>query len=176
LAAQSAGSEQAQNLLLRIPEMHRVKLQAEYLNDPAMLARMLLVGRTKAQNDSTLKRIGSFITGKGIRFVQQRVPYGIREMQEEDQPPKRYVPPSQQEAPGPQGSVRPPAVPTRTVAAAQQPPIPPRPAPTPAPPSVASAPTQAPASPETRQRYAALFPNDPASSMIRSQGIGGLLG
>ena len=172
LAAQSAGSEQAQNLLIRIPEMHRLKLQAEYLNDPAMLARMLLVGRTKAQNDSTLKRIGSFITGKGIRFFQQRVPYGIREMQEEDQPPKRYVPPSQQEAPDQRSSVRPPAVPTRTVAAAQQPPIPPRPAPTPAPPSVASAP----ASPETRQRYAALFPNDPASSMIRSQGIGGLLG
>lgn len=84
---------------------------------------------------------------------------------------------SEEETPDKQSSVRPPAVPTRTVAAAQQPPIPPRPAPTPAPQSVASAPTQAPASPETRQRYAALFPNDPASSMIRSQqGIGGLLG
>jgi len=180
LAAQSAGSEQAQNLLIRIPEMHRVRLQAEYLNDPAMLARMLLVGRTRAQNNSTLKRIGSFISGKGVRLVQQRVPYGIREMQEEDQPHERYVPPSQQETPADpdqRSSVRPPAVPTRTVAAAQQPPIPPRPAPTPAPQSVASAPTQAPASPETRQRYAALFPNDPASSMIRSQqGIGGLLG
>ena len=105
-----------------------------------------------------------------VRLKERLDPYGRKE------PINNPGVPTPTYTPDRRSSVRPPAVPTRTVAAAQQPPIPPRPAPTPVPQSVASAPTQAPASPATRQRYAALFPNDPASSMIRSQGIGGLLG
>ena len=104
-----------------------------------------------------------------VRLKERLDPYGRKE------PINNPGVPTPTYTPGPQGSVRPPAVPTRTVAAAQQPRIPPRPAPTPVPQSVASAPTQAPASPE-RLKYAALFPNDPTSSMIRQQGIESLLG
>jgi len=186
LVASGIGVRATKTFVEKIPQLRQLDAMSVIVNDDELLALALRTPR----NDSEKKAISNIIT----RALKSKLgeDYGVGAVVDDQRraitgPPRR-VPllekdrfleddeSSEEEAPGPQGSVRPPAVPTRTVAAAQQPPIPPRPAPTPAPPSVASAPTQAPASPETRQRYAALFPNDSASSMIRSQGIGGLLG
>jgi len=57
----------------------------------------------------------------------------------------------------------------------------PAPAPSPTPPPVAqaprpAAPAPAPANPNQRARYAALYPFDTASDIIRTQGIGSLRG
>ncbi len=187
LVASQIGVRATKTFVETIPQLRRLDAMGIIVNDDELLALALRTPR----NGSEKKAISNIITRalksklgedygmgavvddqlKNISGPPRRVPLLEKDRFLEDEES------SEEETPDKQSSVRPPAVPTRTVAAAQQPPIPPRPAPTPAPQSVASAPTQAPASPETRQRYAALFPNDPASSMIRSQqGIGGLLG
>jgi len=174
LVVQAEGSEQAQNMLIRIPEAYRIKLQAEYMNDPKLLIRMLIEGRNASQNNNIFRAINTFLSQKGIRFGQQRAPYAIRQMNEEDEPLKTYTPQPSDD----RSSVRPPAAPVRQVAAAQpapRPPVPLAPAQTPVPQAVASAPAQP--NPQQRQQYAALWPNDSASGMIRQQGgIGSLMG
>ena len=198
-----AGSKLLRKLTQELPALQEYDALEQILLDPEMLAVALRKGRSRESKAGALnfilRRLKKLGIGAAIPGPQRAIPLGVMEYGEEEpealsapapapapavideiqgEPDDlSFVRPPAAPAPDQRSSVRPPAVPTRSVAAAQQPPIPPRPAPTPAPQSVASAPTQAPASPETRQRYAALFPNDPASSMIRSQqGIGGLLG
>jgi len=185
LVASGIGVRATKTFVEKIPQLRQLDAMSVIVNDDELLALALRTPR----NDSEKKAISNIIT----RALKSKLgeDYGVGVVVDDQRraitAPPRRVPllekdrfleddESSEEAPDRRSSVRPPAVPTRTVAAAQQPPIPPRPAPTPVPQSVASAPTQASASPATRQRYAALFPNDPASSMIRQQGIESLLG
>ena len=144
------------------------------MNDPKLLIRMLIGGRNASQNNNIFRAINTFLSQKGIRFGQQRAPYVIRQMNEEDEPLKTYTPQPSDD----RSSVRPTAAPVRQVAAAQpapRPPVPLAPPRTAVPDAVASAPAQP--NPQQRQQYAALFPNDSASGMIRQQqGIGSLMG
>jgi len=196
LVAAGKGAEAMRKLFSNIPAGLQTDVISELMRDPKLLAAMMRKPRNDNEKLGLANYLRKILEGKGfvapLSPVQRVAPPVLRESirESEDYDPVEEQAPTPQvpgygygpmftpaSTPDQRSSVRPPAVPTRSVAAAQQPPIPPRPAPTPAPQSVASAPTQAPASPETRQRYAALFPNDPASSMIRSQqGIGGLLG
>jgi len=176
-----AGSRFLRKITQELPALSEYDALENILLDPELLAMALRKGRTNEAKAGALNFILDKLKIIGISLATpapaRAIPLGVMEYGEEEVGPlPKKEPAPEPETPGTQGSVRPPAVPTRTVAAVQPPPIPPRPAPTPVPQSVASAPTQAPASPATRQRYAALFPNDSASSMIRSQGIGGLLG
>ena len=170
IVAADRGAKAMRNLFANIPAGLQTDVISELMRDPKLLAAMMRKPRNDNEKLGLANYLRKILEGKGfvapLSPVQRVAPPALREGTRESED---YDPAS---TPGQQGSVRPPAVPTRTVAAVQQPRIPPRPAPTPVPQSVASAP----ASPATRQRYAALFPNDPASSMIRQQGIESLLG
>ena len=94
-------------MLIRIPQAYRIKLQAEYMNDPKLLIRMLIGGRNASQNNNIFRAINTFLSQKGIRFGQQRAPYVIRQMNEEDEPLKTYTPQPSDD----RSSVRPTAAP-----------------------------------------------------------------
>jgi len=148
MVAAEGGSELAQNILFGIPESKTIEALTEVLMDSNKLADF---GRkTKEAGDKINKDFGDQRTFSS-EAIRQRLPYLETYVSEEE---RQVLPPS----PAPQ---------------LQQP----VPTPTMAPASVAP-PTASSSRPVDRSQYAALFPNDIASGIIRSQdqGIGSLMG
>jgi len=173
MVAAQEGSQQAQNLLFRMPEAARIRAMTEILNDPRALALMLMEQRTLAQQKSATSKINEFLVGGGLNFISRRAPYAERAISGE-------IEESGAGTPQPETNEQPTVDPVSSVAPAMMPAPPPVPAQRVAPPTdtLASAapPPPAASGPVNRQQYAALFPNDSASAMIRQQGIGSLMG
>ena len=167
---------QAQNLLFRMPEAARIRAMTEILNDPRALALMLMEQRTLAQQKSATSKINEFLVGGGLNFISRRAPYAERAISGEIEESDAGTPqPETTEQPtvGPVSSVAPTAMPAPQPVPAQ--PVAPPPTTTLASATPPPPPPAAPG-PVDRQRYAAMFPGDIASSMIRQQGIGSLMG
>jgi hypothetical protein len=167
LIAEQTGSELVQKFLLKGPESQRIKKMTELFSNPNLLASLMNENLAKSARDKSMSTLERFIAPMA-RQVGRRVPYGViageKAISEEYSPPPEVpvLVPNDEEA-----SLNIPAeAPTPNVG----------PAPSPIQTASASLPQTTPQSgPVNRARYAAMFPNDSASALIR-QGIGSMMG
>jgi hypothetical protein len=174
MVAAETGSTAIQQLLLRGPESQTVKTMSNLFANPELLGPLLKEVRDKESADSALKALETGFAGLSRR-VGRRLPYSLRYVTEtEDTTP---VPP-QEPAPAPtpaptmpppnqRGSLNPlpSSLPTLRGGPSPSPVQQAAAAPTPTP--------QVPSGPVDRARFAALFPEDPISQLMR-QGVGSL--
>ncbi len=168
LIAEQTGSELVQKFLLKGPESQRIKKMTELFSNPNLLASLMNENLAKSARDKSMSTLERFIAPMA-RQVGRRVPYGViageKAISEEYSPPPEVpvLVPNDEEA-----ALNIPAqVPTLPVGPAPSPVI-----------QTASAnppPQNSQSGPVDRTRYAAMFPNDPASALIR-QGIGSMMG
>jgi len=161
LIAEQTGSELVQRFLLSGPESQRIKKMTELFANPNALAALMNEKLTKDAQDNAMTVLEKFISPM-VRQIGRRVPYGIiageKSISEEYEAPPR--PDNNQ-----QGSlVPPPIVPTLgggNPLSVQQA-------------SAAPAgPTIQNSGPVDRERFAAMFPNDSTTQLLKS-GIGSL--
>ena len=158
ISAAARGQRFADEILNKVPEGLKMDVMAELMQNPILLGKLMRKPKTEREKSALLSDIkNSFIELGFIRPVRRQASGVIRETEEEiDQ--QTFTPPVAEETqPVPAQPVAPP---TTQVAPA------------------ISAPIQQSAvqGPVDRSRYAALFPTDIASGMIRQQGIGSLMG
>jgi hypothetical protein len=187
MAAATEGRNAVTNLLLLGPETAVGRAMAELFQEPQKLARVMEEVRT-VEDARLLEETLSSLFGGGIRGTTRRAPYAMQYMttpEDRTEPipapppaapaapaaPARTAPPLP--PPNQRGSVMPPPpAPTRGGGAAATAPIQRAAAP--------QAPTPSPSGPVDRARFAAFFPNDPTTDLIRQQaasgGIGSLMG
>ena len=165
LIAAGKGAETMRRIFADIPASMQTDVMSELMRNPELLAAMMRKPRGDKERARLAQRVGDALIKLGfISPTRRGVPGTIREtdkeLEREDIP---AAPPVEEEA-----FLQ---IPT------EAPTLPVGPAPSPvqqanAAPRVA---TPQPSGPVDRTRYAALFPNDPASAMIR-QGIGSMMG
>ena len=164
LIAEQTGSEMVQKLFLQAPEAQFNKILIKLLQDPPALAAAMKTIKTDKDAKDAMSVLEKFVRPL-VEQVGRRVPIGVRIQQEELRDPV--------EDPAPQPVVIPSAPPPSPAPQLQQPVPPPTQVQAPVAPPTASS-----SRPVDRSQYAALFPNDMASGIIRSQdqGIGSLMG
>jgi len=183
LITAALGANLAREIVTRNPSILAHQLMTEMIKKPKVMAEILELARDykpgqKLPTDK-LRRMYTFLQGGGLvpaamSFQEFGGNYYGRTMPEERR--------AQREEAGAAPMVPSRTNPRRTVPTPVPPPQPAAPTPPPvaqAPRPTAPAPTptaQAPANPNQRARYAALYPFDTASEVIRSQGIGSLPG
>jgi hypothetical protein len=154
------------------------------LSDPKLLTAALRRGKTAQESKRIGSRLVNMLVDFGFAFPRRSVPAitTINEGESTAPPaPEPVKPPLKQrvdELINQTSSVAPTAMPAQQPVPAQRV-RPPTAALASAAPQVQAPPPAAPApssGPVNRQQYAALFPNDSASAMIRQQGIGSLMG
>jgi len=165
LIAASAGSKAMRNIFDKVPESMKMDVMSEMMENPELLAAMM----RKPRNDKEKIRIAGvvgtvldklgFTSAEPTRVGRRAVPQVLSD--DEVEPIEVEEQETIEES-----SVRPTIV---------QPPVPAQPVAQPTT-TLASATPPAPSGPVDRSRFAALFPNDMASGMIRQQGIGSLMG
>jgi hypothetical protein len=182
LITSALGARVAREVLTKNPAILTQQLMTEMLKDPRIMADILEMTKNYKPGDklpsNQLRRMYTFLLGGGLvpaamSYQEFGGNYYGRTMPEERQAEREEAgaAPMVPSRPNPrrvQPSIVPPPEPVT--------PPPQAAAPRPMPPPVAQAPAptaQAPASPDQRARYAAMFPNDTASDLIR-QGIGSL--
>ena len=173
LIAEQTGSELIQRLFLFGPESQRQKVMNEMFTNPKLAAAVLKEVNDKAQADKAMSAVEKIIKPLANQ-TGRRLPIGIRATEESIT--EEYTPPQQESPTSPEIKTTPeeltslniPArVPTPNVGPAPSPVIQT---------ASASLPQTTPQSgPVDRTRYAAMFPNDSASALIR-QGIGSMMG
>ena len=176
ISAAAAGKRFILDIFRDSPASKRMELMQMVFADPDMAAALLRPAANAKQAQNQLNRIQRILSDKGFSVAAGESPYIIREMYEDEdrgtgvsreEMLKRMGISDDQSSLRPQPNNLPsqPAPPTTSVASAA--PVQPRPI----------TPTPAASGPVDRSRYAALFPTDIASSMIRQQeGIGSLMG
>ena len=173
MIAAEAGSEAVVNFLLRGPEKMRVQQMSQLFNDREALGLLLKDIKTEKDAKETFEALGTVLSA-GARQVGRRLPYAAALGIETMRPSALPQPPVEEPVPAPAlDTPTTSAVPVSPMRSVAPPPMSPAPSPVAmAPPPAAPAPS----GPVNRQQYAALFPNDIASGMIRQQGIGSLMG
>ena len=166
IIAAGKGAEAMRNIFLKMPQSQKLLFTAELLQNPTLLATMLREYGDRGQAKTIVESITNhlrenFYVTTPKRFTTAILPDEGFEKQEEDVGPT--LPPVVDDAS--------PAIPPVSDAS------PAFNAVRPAPLTVAQA-SPAQSDPQTRQKYAALFPDDPTSAMIRGSqgGIGSLFG
>ena len=177
MVAAEGGSTAIQELLLRGPESMTVKTMSNLFANPKLLGPLLKEIRTNQDADAAMKALSEGFAGLS-RQVGRRLPYALRYITEEEDvttaaPPTYPVVPLRPDSSVPprpdnnqQGSlIPPPIVPTlgggtapRSVQQASAAPM---------------GPNIQTSGPVDRTRYAALFPNDSTTQLLKS-GIGSL--
>jgi hypothetical protein len=166
ITAASRGQEFLRQIFSKVPESLKMDVMGELMTNPTLLASLLTKTSTQREKIGLLSSIKEQFQELGfIRPVRRELGSAFREADDEiDQQiieseleEQSSAAPTVMPAPQPVPAQR-VAPPTSTLASAT--PV--------APPPAASGPVN-------REQYAALFPNDLASGMIRQQGIGGLL-
>jgi hypothetical protein len=173
----AAARTMAGKIAKTIPNNLRMDLLERTLSDPKLLTAALRRGKTAQESKRIGSRLVNMLVDFGFAFPRRSVPAitTINEGESTAPPaPEPVKPPLKQRVdelinqtssvaptmmppqPVPAQRVAPP---TDTLASAAPPPPPP-----------------AASGPVNRQQYAALFPNDVASGLIRQQGIGSLMG
>jgi len=153
-----------------IPASKRMEVIQLIFTDPEVAAKLIRSPKTAEEGVKQTRAIVEILSRKGFATAGSMSPFAIREAAEdEDVGTGRTTP-----LPTPQNmsvsSVAPTAMPT-------PPPIPAQPVAQPTTTLASVSPqTPAPSGNVDRTRYAAMFPNDVASGLIRQQGIGSLMG
>ena len=170
LIAAGRGAQTMRELFQNIPQALQTDVMSELMRNPELLAAMMRKPRSAKEKMRLGKRVKQIFLDLGFRPVDQIAPSVIRETVEETQ---KYEIPEEvdtnvapaQVIPNQSSLPTPPTVPTQASVGAA--------------PSMNLVGSAAPATPTTnsgpvdRTRYAAIFPGDTASQMIRS-GIGSL--
>jgi len=170
LIAEQTGSELVQRVLLKGPEAQRMKVLTKMFSEPELMAKMLKELKSAEEADKAMTAIEKFVSPLA-RQVGRRIPIGGIYLRDEE-----MELPQQQESPtSPEIKTTPEELTSLNIPA-QAPTLPVGPAPSPVIQTAsASLPQTTPQSgPVNRARYAAMFPNDPASALIR-QGIGSMM-
>jgi hypothetical protein len=169
----SAGSQLLRKLFHDVPDAFNMNQLQKIFEDRQLLAAFLRKGKTQADKKRIAGDIFARYANMGFNPAKRIAPSVGRETVEDETGIEREVEaleaslrkrkqvPQPMPAPAPQAQPMPMPTPA------------PQPVPAPAPQPISAAP----ASPQSRAQYAALFPNDSASQMIRSQqGIASLMG
>jgi len=169
IVAAGKGVEAARNIFQEIPAALRVDVMSEIMENPKLLAAMLRKPSTKKEKIRIGKYVKQLLFNLGYVSGTRPTPTVIREL-EEDLTEEKFDPSTLRDdteekietsAVVPEPRVSPVQTPNPLLISQNLPQARPQPA-------TASGPVD-------RTKYAALFPNDMASSMIKG-GIGGLMG
>ena len=154
-----------------MPAALQTDLMSEVMKNPQLLASLLKKGRTEAEKIRINGNLINQLTEMGFikpfimdPVIRETIPT-IRETEEEKLPLVEPVAPVKEEIPV--------QTPYGTINTSQVTPSAPVPTPTP---QAQAQPSSGPTDPNTRARYASLFPNDPISAMLNSGGIASLGG
>lgn len=166
LVAASAGSKAMRNIFDKVPESMKMDVMSEMMENPELLAAMMRKPRNDKEKIRVAGVVGTILDKLGfVDPVVQAPRRAVPQILSDDDVEPIPVEPEVIEESSLQLPTPPAAQPTTALASAA--PVQTQPV---APPPVASGPVD-------RSRYAALFPNDVASGMIRqNQGIGSLMG
>ena len=169
LIAAGAGAKAMRKVFDDLPASAKIDVMTEVMENPKLLAMMLRKSSTDTEKTKQALNIRSAFIDAGILYPLRRtIPLTTSDeeivIEEETQAPVQVQP--QRSPPPVQVQSQPPPAPQLQV---------PMPPPTPAPAPVAQSTAPNPG-PVDRSMYAAMFPNDVASSLIRQQGIGSLMG
>lgn len=160
------------DLFRDMPASKRMEAQQLIFTDPELAATLIRAPKTEKEAIAVGSKIANIFAKNGFAITGGMSPYVVREMgEDQDVGTGRDEPiPTPTGGVGDQSSVRPELI--------RPEPIPAQPAAQPTTALASAAPVQqpAPSGPVDRSRYAALFPNDMASGMIKQQGIGSLFG
>jgi len=154
LIARSAGSKYMQQIFNKVPESMKLDVMSELMENPELLAAMMRKPRNDREKVRIAERLQNMMLNLGFVPARRSAPQVLKSEEVEDLPP---VPAAA------------PVTPTQSAVPVSQAP----PAATPTPVAMVNTPppaAPAPSGPVNRQQYAALFPNDIASGMIRQQG------
>jgi hypothetical protein len=167
-----AGSRYLRQLTQEVPALQEYDALERILLDPELLALALRKPRSPAEKQGIinimLDKLGTFGIGIAPAAGQRAIPLGAQEFVEPEATTDITLP--EEPVVEPVSSVAPTAMPT-------PPPIPAQPVAQPTTTLASVSPqTPAPSGNVDRTRYAAMFPNDVASGLIRQQGIGSLMG
>jgi hypothetical protein len=169
-----SGSTMTKEILMRVPASKKLELLELTFLNPDLTVSLMAKPQNQKDKSRVFSKVNRFLQEQfGIRGVAMQ-PFLLREGAEEEDTGTGVSEEEFLNQSGDQTSVNPSLIPQPVPTPAAQPttamasaaPVQPQP---PAPPPVASGPVD-------RSRYAALFPGDIASSMIRQQGIGSLMG
>jgi hypothetical protein len=188
MAAATEGRNAVTNLLLLGPETAVGRAMAELFQDPQKLSQVMGEVRT-VEDARRLEAVLGSLFGGGIRGTVRRAPYGMEYLtapEDRTEPVPAPAPATPAPAPAPartapplpppnqRGSLTPPPAPAPTRGGGAAAPAPIQRAAAP------QAPTPSPSGPVDRARFAAFFPNDTTTDLIRQQaasgGIGSLMG
>ena len=159
LVAAGAGSRVFRTIVDKIPAIMQTDVMLEMMRNPQLLASMLRVARNQKEEARLASTLQRMLASLGFTPFQRTAPAIERERQREDVTQEmmdRYVPQTRAPAAPP---VQPPLAPPQAMA---QPPM-----------SPPMSPPQAAPNLQQRQQYAAMFPYEATSEMIRG-GIGSL--
>ncbi len=167
ISAPQMGKRLVLDYLKELPAVAKMQTLQMIFTDPDIVATLIRKPKSKADADKANRVMKGMLERKLFNATQQMIPFIIREGAEEiDIQPEEneeVIVPNDEEA-----SLNIPAqVPTLPVGPAPSPVIQTA--------SANSPPQNSQSGPVDRTRYAAMFPNDPASALIR-QGIGSMMG
>jgi hypothetical protein len=165
LIAAGQGAETMRRIFNDIPAALQTDVMSELMSNPKLLAAMMRKPRNDKERIRLASRVGDMLKNLGFSPLRRELPAVPREIDDEIEKETIVVPPSNQQ--GFMNTV-PQVNPTRTATVT---------APSFVPQNVSPA-LQAsaqPSGPVDRTRYAAMFPNDSASALIK-QGIGSMMG
>jgi hypothetical protein len=182
LISSALGARVARDVIAKNPAILAQQLMTEAIKDPKIMADLLemtqdyVPGAFSKLPSNKLKRMYTFLLGGGLvpatmgfkefsdnYYLEQYFPEERRAQRTEAETTPNIVPETQPTPPTVPAPLEEPVTPAPVPVVQTAPPM--------APPAQQVA--QAPASPDQRARYAAMFPNDMASGIIR-QGIGSL--
>ena len=159
LIGAGAGSKFMREMVSNVPNAFRMDVMLELFNNPKELGRLLQKGKQQKETYGGIQGFAEILTRMGLRPFRRAVPSTAREVEQELETDEFK---QQQEeafkAQQPVTMTAPPQQPAAQVAMNMdtQPTVP------------VSRPTAPPASPQQRQQYAAMYPFDPVSELIRT--------
>jgi hypothetical protein len=171
LVAAGKGAETMRRIFDQMPAALQTDLMSEVMKNPQLLASLLKKGRTEAEKIRINGNLINQLTEMGFikpfimdPAIRETIPT-IRETEEEKLPLVEPVAPVKEEIPvqTPYGTINT----SQVTPSAQVPTLTPQ---------AQAQPSSGPTDPNTRARYASLFPNDPISGMLNSGGIASLGG
>jgi len=178
IIAAGRGAQLARDLFLRMPQITKKIFLADLLQNPQLLAKMLREYGDGKQSKGVFNAVKSYLIKNGYVDAPRRI--GVSVLPEDEVSEEGAFVEEKVEVEPPVTETTPVPAPNRTIVQSR-PPInisqvtPSAPVPTPTPQAQAQ-PSSGPTDPNTRARYASLFPNDPISAMLNSGGIASLGG
>jgi hypothetical protein len=192
LIAAGRGAETMRKLFSEIPAALQTDVMSELMRNPELLATMMRRPRNERESMRLAERMRNLLVDGGFvsparralpgivretgrdRFEPPAVPTAPAMPAPDTRPTVPVAPPPNMPPPNQRGSLTPPPAPAPTRGGGAAAPAPIQRAAAP------QAPTSLPSGPVDRARFAAFFPNDPTTDLIRQQaasgGIGSLMG